>query len=63
MSGRGVHRGATLAFSVLLLALGLVVLVRTAVAGGSALAIGYVIGVALIVVGLLRLWLLRKTTI
>jgi hypothetical protein len=61
VSGRGVHRGATFAFSVLLFALGLVVLVRTAVAGGSALAIGYVIGVGLIVVALLRLWLLRRT--
>jgi uncharacterized membrane protein HdeD (DUF308 family) len=61
VSGRSVHRGATLAFSVVLFALGLVVLVRTAVAGGSVLAIGWVIGVGLIVVGALRLWLLRRT--
>jgi hypothetical protein len=62
VSGRSAHRGATLALSVVLLALGLAVLVRTAVAGGSALAVGYIIGVGLVVVGLLRLWLLRKTT-
>jgi hypothetical protein len=39
--------------------LGLAVLVRTAVAGGGVLALGYVLGVLLILAGALRLYLSR----
>jgi hypothetical protein len=44
-----------------MVALGVVALVRTAVGAGAAPAIGYAIGVALVVAGALRLWLLART--
>jgi hypothetical protein len=48
-----------MALSALLVLLGLGVFVRTAVAGGGLLALGYVVGVLLILAGGLRLYLLR----
>ena len=44
MSGRGIYRGGTLLMNLVLMAIGVAVLVRTASAGGSALAVGYLIG-------------------
>jgi hypothetical protein len=43
--------------SVLLIALGAAVFVRTAIAGGGVLALGYVLGVLLVLAGALRLYL------
>jgi hypothetical protein len=43
--------------SALLIVLGIAVFVRTAVAGGGVLALGYVLGVLLILAGALRLYL------
>jgi hypothetical protein len=48
---------ATRIFSTLLVALGLAVFIRTAVAGGGVLALGYVIGALLVLAGVLRLYL------
>jgi hypothetical protein len=62
VSGRGIYRGGTFALNVILIVFGLVVLVRTAVAGGSSLAVGYLIGAGLVAAGCLRLWILRRTT-
>jgi hypothetical protein len=61
MSGRGVYRGGTFVMNLILMAIGVVVLVRTATSGGSTLAVGYLIGGGLLVAGGLRLWLLRRT--
>jgi hypothetical protein len=61
MSGKGIYRSGTFAMNLVLLVFGVIVLVRTAVAGGSALAVGYLIGGGLIAAALLRLWLLRRT--
>jgi hypothetical protein len=47
--------------NLILMAIGVVVLVRTATSGGSALAVGYLIGGGLLIAGGLRLWLLRRT--
>jgi hypothetical protein len=44
----------------LLVVLGVAVFVRTAVAGGGVLALGYVIGCLLVLAGLLRLYLSRR---
>jgi hypothetical protein len=60
--GRNIYRGGTFAMNLLLIVFGAVVLVRTAIAGGSALAVGYLIGVGLVAAGILRLWILRRTT-
>jgi hypothetical protein len=62
VSGRGIYRGGTFALNVILIVFGLIVLVRTAMAGGSTLAVGYLIGAGLVVAGCLRLWILRRTT-
>jgi hypothetical protein len=62
MSGRNIYRGGTFAMNLLLIVFGAVVLVRTAIAGGSALAVGYLIGAGLVAAGVLRLWILRRTT-
>jgi hypothetical protein len=43
--------------SVLLIALGVAVFLRTAIAGGGVLALGYVVGVLLVLAGGLRLYL------
>jgi hypothetical protein len=43
--------------SVLLMVLGAAVFLRTAIAGGGFLALGYVVGVLLVLAGALRLYL------
>jgi hypothetical protein len=60
--GRNIYRGGTFAMNLLLIVFGAVVRVHTAIAGGSALAVGYLIGVGLVAAGILRLWILRRTT-
>jgi hypothetical protein len=44
----------------LMVVLGVAVIVRTAVAGGGLLALGYVLGVLLVLAGALRLYLSRR---
>ena len=61
MSGRGIYRGGTFLMNVILMGIGVAVLVRTAASGGSAFAVGYLIGGGLVIAGALRLWLLRRT--
>ncbi len=51
-----IYRGSVRAFSLLLLALGLVILVATLVNGGGPLSVGVLLGVAFIGVGAGRLW-------
>jgi hypothetical protein len=50
----------TRALSGLLIVLGVTVIVRTAVAGGGVLALGYLLGILLVVAGTLRLYLSRR---
>ena len=52
-------RRATVAFALVSIGLGVALVIRTAAAGGSGLAIGYVFGVGLIVLGAGRLYLAR----
>jgi hypothetical protein len=47
----------TRVLSGVLIVLGVAVVVRTALAGGGALALGYLLGVLLVVAGALRLYL------
>ena len=51
-----IYRGSVRAFSLLLLALGLVILVATLVNGGGPLSVGVLLGVAFIGVGAGRMW-------
>jgi uncharacterized membrane protein HdeD (DUF308 family) len=61
VSGRQLHRLLTLGLSALLIVVGIAAVIRTAVAGGSATALGYVLGIGLVVAGILRLYVLRRT--
>jgi hypothetical protein len=51
-----IYRGSVRAFSLVLIALGLVILVSTLVNGGGPLSVGVVLGIAFLAVGAGRLW-------
>jgi hypothetical protein len=57
MSGERVYRGAVRAFSLAFVAIGLLVLVLTLANGGGPASVGFLIGVAFLLVGVGRLWL------
>jgi hypothetical protein len=57
MSSDRVYRGAVRAFSVAFLAIGLLVLVVTLANGGGPASVGFLLGVAFLLVGAGRLWL------
>jgi len=56
MSGERVYRGAVRAFSLGFLAIGLVVLVVTLANGGGPASVGFLLGIAFLLVGGGRLW-------
>ena len=56
-----VHHRATLVFGLLSIGLGLALIVRTAIAGGSSVgSIGYLLGALFIALGVGSLYLLRR---
>lgn len=57
MSGERVYRGAVRAFSLAFVAIGLLVLVLTLANGGGPASVGFLMGIAFLVVGIGRLWL------
>lgn len=57
MNGERVYRGAVRAFSLAMAAIGLAVLVLTLANGGGPASVGFLIGIAFLVVGAGRLWL------
>jgi len=57
VSGERVYRGAVRAFSLAFLAIGLLVLVITFANGGGPASMGFLLGIAFLVVGAGRLWL------
>lgn len=57
MSGERVYRGAVRAFSLAFLAIGVLVLVVTLANGGGPASVGFLLGVAFVIVGAGRLWL------
>lgn len=56
MSGERVYRGAVRAFSVVMAAIGLLVLVLTLANGGGPASVGFLLGLAFLAVGIGRLW-------
>jgi uncharacterized membrane protein HdeD (DUF308 family) len=54
---RQLHRSSTRVMSVLMVVIGVVLLVRTLIAGGGALAVGVLLGLLFIVAGAARLYL------
>ncbi len=57
MSGERFYRGAVLAFSLAFVAIGLVVLAVTLANGGGPASLGFLMGIAFLLVGAGRLWL------
>jgi hypothetical protein len=57
VNGERLYHGAVRAFSLVLAAIGLVVLVLTLANGGGPASVGFLIGVAFLLVGVGRLWL------
>jgi hypothetical protein len=56
VSGERAYRGAVRAFSLAFVAIGLVVLVVTLANGGGPASLGFLMGIAFLVVGIGRLW-------
>jgi hypothetical protein len=60
MSSERVYRGAVRAFSLTFVAIGLVVLVVTLANGGGPLSLGFLMGIAFLLVGVGRFWIGSK---
>ena len=60
MSGERVYRGTVRAFSLVFVAIGLLVLGVTLANGGGPASLGFLMGIAFLVVGIGRLWLGSK---
>ena len=60
MSGERLYRGAVRGFSLVFVAVGLVVLVTTLASGGGPTSIGVFMGLAFLAVGVGRLWVSSK---
>jgi hypothetical protein len=56
-----IYRGSILTFSLVFIALGVVILVSTLVNGGGPLSVGVLMGVAFAAVGGGRLWVASRT--
>ena len=56
MSGERVYHGAVRAFSLVFIAIGLVVLIMTLANGGGPLSLGFLLGLAFVGIGIGRLW-------
>jgi len=57
MRSERVYRGAVRAFSLVFVAIGLLVLVVTLANGGGPASLGFLMGIAFLVVGVGRLWI------
>lgn len=55
--GRQLHNSSTRVFSIAMIVIGVALIVRTAVAGGGAIATGIVLGVLFVLAGVARLYL------
>jgi hypothetical protein len=61
MSSDRLYHGAVRAFSVAFLAIGIVVLLVTLANGGGPASVGFLLGIAFVVVGAGRLWLAARS--
>jgi hypothetical protein len=61
MNSERVYHGAVRAFSLAFLAIGIVVLVVTLANGGGPASVGFLLGIAFLVVGAGRLWLAARS--
>jgi hypothetical protein len=61
MDRHGAYQGAIRTFSAAFVAIGLLLLVVTLVNGGGPLSVGFLLGLAFLAVGALRLWLATRS--
>jgi hypothetical protein len=61
MQGRGAYQGAVRTFSAIFVAIGLLLLVVTLANGGGPASVGFLLGIAFLAVGVLRLWLTTRS--
>ena len=61
MDRRDAYQGAVRTFSAAFVAIGLLLLVVTLANGGGPLSVGFLLGLAFLVVGVLRLWLVARS--
>jgi len=61
ISPERLYRGSVRAFSLVFIALGLLVLVSTIANGGGPLSVGTLLGLAFLAVGAGRLWIASRT--
>ncbi len=61
MNRRGAYQGAVRAFSAVFVAIGVLLLITTLANGGGPLSVGFLLGLAFVLVGALRLWLATRT--
>jgi hypothetical protein len=59
--GRDIHRGGTIVLSTALLIVGVALIVRTISGGGGPGALGILLGVLFVAVGVGRLWIVKRT--
>ena len=60
MSGERAYRGAIKAFSAIFVAIGVALLAMTLAAGGGPASVGFLLGVAFVAIGAVRLWSTRS---
>ncbi len=56
-----IYQGSIRAFSFVFIAVGLVILVRTLIAGGGPGSLGTILGVLFLAIGAGRLWISKRT--
>jgi len=61
VSGERIYNGAVRAFSLLFVAIGVVVLAVTLVGGGGPASVGVLMGIAFVLVGAGRLWVSSRS--
>jgi hypothetical protein len=61
VSPERIYRGSVRAFSLVFVALGLLILISTLANGGGPLSVGTVLGFAFLLVGAGRLWIASRT--
>jgi hypothetical protein len=60
-SSERIYRGSVRTFSLLFIALGLLILISTLANGGGPLSVGTLLGIAFLAVGAGRLWIASRT--
>lgn len=61
MSGERIYHGAVRGLSLVFVAIGLLVLVRTLIHGGGPASVGVLMGVGFLAIGAGRLWISTRT--